>query len=259
MRMRPIQLYLMAHWSPKTLDLESKIPIKFPLLEHILWWENPLNLLKGCPFHCDPQWVHVSTDASNLGWGAHCLGRHVSGKWQDVDRENGAKAIHLALKSLSGLLQDKNVMVHSDNSTVVAYINREGGTRSPTLCFLTWEILLWCVEHNVALRCCHIPGRSNHIAVSVDAMAFSWTGMFLYAFPPFSLIPSVIQKWGVSKGCTLILLAPVWTQSPWYPDLLQVKKAGPLILRKRIDLLRQPHNRKVFPGVQQLELAAWLL
>ena len=55
-------------------------------------------------------------------------------------------------------------MITTDNSTVVSYINKQGGTRSPTLLRLTVELLLWLEAQNIKVRARHIPGCLNMIA-----------------------------------------------------------------------------------------------
>ena len=56
------------------------------------------------------------------------------------------------------------MLVATDNTTVVAYINKEGGMKSGSLCALLWRILSWCTRQQVTLRARHIPGRLNVIA-----------------------------------------------------------------------------------------------
>ena len=54
------------------------------------------------------------------------------------------KAVFLSLKEFQDLCVDKIVLVATDNTTAVAYINKEGGMRSGPLCALLWRILTWC-------------------------------------------------------------------------------------------------------------------
>ena len=67
------------------------------------------------------------------------------------------EAIHLTvlhwLKQLTGL----TVLVTSDNSMVVSYINKQGGTRSISLCRQTKRLLFMCQNSKIVLRGCHIP------------------------------------------------------------------------------------------------------
>ena len=53
----------------------------------------------------------------------------------------------LALKEFRNLCSDKIVLVATDNTTVVSYINKEGGMKSGTLCALLWRILTWCTRN----------------------------------------------------------------------------------------------------------------
>ena len=34
----------------------------------------------------------------------------------------------------------------------------------PNLCIEVWEILDWCLEHDIVIRVCHIPGKFNILA-----------------------------------------------------------------------------------------------
>ena len=49
----------------------------------------------------------------------------------------------------------KIVLVETDNTTVVSYINREGGMRSVPLCALLRRILTWCARNQVTLKARH--------------------------------------------------------------------------------------------------------
>ena len=74
------------------------------------------------------------------------------------------KAVFLALKEFQNLCSGKTVLVATDNTTVVAYVNKEGGIRLGPLCALLWRILTWCAKKQVTLKARHIPGRLNVIA-----------------------------------------------------------------------------------------------
>ena len=64
------------------------------------------------------------------------------------------KAVFLALQSFKDQCQNQTVLVATDNSTVVAYINKQGGTHSVEMCALLRKIMTWC----------HIPGCLNVMA-----------------------------------------------------------------------------------------------
>ena len=111
----------------------------------------------------------IFTDASNLGWGAHMGDSKISGTWTLIDRKLHInclvlKAVTCALQHWAPLLQGHQVMVATDNSTVVSYINKQGGTRSTPLLHLTVELFLWLESQDIIVRARHIPGCLNVIA-----------------------------------------------------------------------------------------------
>ena len=58
----------------------------------------------------------------------------------------------------------QTVLVATDNSTVVAYINKQGGTHSAEMCALLWKIMTWCHHYHITLKARHIPGCLNVMA-----------------------------------------------------------------------------------------------
>ena len=55
-----------------------------------------------------------------------------------------------------------------DNATIVAYINRQGGTKSLSLCMIAEQILAWMVLNSIELINRFIPGRRNVMAHHLD-------------------------------------------------------------------------------------------
>ena len=166
--MRPIQWHLKRHWrAPESL--EKEIPVPRPLHSHLLWWTKKSNVLIGQPLHPLCHAIQIFTDASKEGWGAHLGDFTVSGTWSVRGSHLHVnflelKAVLLALKRFQHLVQGKVVLVATDNTTVVAYINKEGGMRSGSLCTLLWRLLCWCNLRQVVLKARHIPGCLNVIA-----------------------------------------------------------------------------------------------
>ena len=54
-------------------------------------------------------------------------------------------------------------MIATDNTTVVAYINKQVGTHSHTLLRLVVDLFLWLQTQDIAIRARHIPGCLNLI------------------------------------------------------------------------------------------------
>ena len=74
------------------------------------------------------------------------------------------KAVSLALRDFQDQCQNQTVLVATDNSTVVAYINKQGGTHSAEMCALLWKIMTWCHHYHITLKARHIPGCLNVMA-----------------------------------------------------------------------------------------------
>ena len=74
------------------------------------------------------------------------------------------KAVSLAVQSFKDQCQNQTVLVATDNSTVVAYINKQGGTHSAEMCALLWKIMTWCHHYHITLKARHIPGCLNVMA-----------------------------------------------------------------------------------------------
>ena len=174
LHMRPIQWHLKHHWRiPESL--EKVIPISSSLHPHLQWWLQEDNILTGQPLHPIKHALQIFTDASKEGWGAHLNEHTARGTWSLPESKLHInylklKAVFLALKEFQSLCADKIVLVATDNTTVVSYINKEGGMRSGTLCVLLWRILTWCTRNQVTLKARHIPGRLNVVADKLSCL-----------------------------------------------------------------------------------------
>ena len=168
LHMRPIQWHLKNNWRfPESLD--KVIPVPRSLHPHLRWWLEESNVLPGQPLHPLKHALQIFTDASKEGWGAHLDEHTARGTWSLPESKLyinhlELKAVFLALKEFQNFCCNKTVLIATDNTTVVAYINKEGGMKSGSLCALLWRILSWCTRKQVTLRARHIPGRLNVIA-----------------------------------------------------------------------------------------------
>lgn len=114
----------LARWNRESCQ-QIFIPVR--VWESLLWWTVPFNLSQGCALEF-PQEIAITTDATLLGWGAHCQGLKVQGCWKRqchlLSNPLVLQAIVLGLKALQQLLQSQRVKVLSDNRTEVAYVTR---------------------------------------------------------------------------------------------------------------------------------------
>ena len=109
-----------------TLSAQSKT--------ELTWWiDNVLTASKPIS-HGNPD-LTLTTDASNLGWGAVCGDTSTGGFWSLEEQGNHInflelKAVLLGLKSRCGAFSEKHILLQSDNTTAVACINAMGCIKS---------------------------------------------------------------------------------------------------------------------------------
>ena len=153
LQMRPFQFHLKEHWRyPQSLECPA----------HLDWWQNPANVMRGADLHPKDHSTQLFTDTSNKGWDAHLDQSSTKGLWSDREKRLHInvlelKAVSLALRSFKDQCQHQTVLVATDKSTVVAYINKQGGTHSAEMCALL------CISH-ITLKARHIPGCLNVMA-----------------------------------------------------------------------------------------------
>ena len=117
--------------------------------------------------------IHLTSDASGLGWGASDGVTHIGGRWNTAEAIRAAGneinylemlAAFFALKAFCRDMHNKHVKLSVDNTTAVAYINHMGGSKSHAcneLAKLIWD---WCIHKNIWVSVVHLPGVQNTIA-----------------------------------------------------------------------------------------------
>ncbi|KAI2665262.1 ORF V: Enzymatic polyprotein [Labeo rohita] len=116
----------------------------------------------GAPCRC----VTLTTDASLTGWGAVMSGHTARGLWSGHQLTWHINCLEMmavfqALKHFLPDLRDHHVLVRTDNTAVVSYINHQGGLRSRPLYKLAHQILVWSQGKLLSLRAVYLPGYLN--------------------------------------------------------------------------------------------------
>ncbi len=78
-------------------------------------------------------------------------------------------AVWLALRRFKTLLHERHVLVRTDNTATVAYINHRGGLRSRRMSQLARH-LLWSQKHLRSLRAVHVPDELNRAADELSSL-----------------------------------------------------------------------------------------
>lgn len=92
-----------------------------------------------------------------------------------------------------------------------------------------------------------------------EALAIHAFSLNFYAFPPFSVVPTVLNKLK-SEGARGVCMLPDWPAQAWYPTALQLLKQKPVYLKARKDLIQLPsHPKETHPNWHKLNLLVFLL
>ena len=321
LHLHPLQMCLLSVWKPHILPLDHPISINGMIRSHLQWWISPIRFETGTSIHPPDPEFFLYTDASHYGWGAHLEPTTLSfhGHWTENQSQLHINmlemmAIRLALKQAKTFIHHSCLMISTDNTTVVSYINKQGGTHSSNLCVEVWKILNWCLEQDIVIRVRHIPGKFNILAdrlsrlnkpiktewaldqtvansvfqmlnfpnvdlfatrfnhrlplyvspvqdykaLAIDALSMDWNHLHAYAFPPFILIPAVLEKIRQHQ-CRIVLIAPFWPQQQWFSELLLLLVSAPIRLPLIPRLLTQSKGRFVHQNLPILDLHAWEL
>ena len=92
-------------------------------------------------------------------------------------------------------------------------------------------------------------------AEAIDAFALDWKGTFIYAFPPFSLVSSVVRK-TIADEAEVLLVAPVWVTQNWYTAVLELLIDHPMIIKVKQNTLKIQGSNKIHPLANLLHLMA---
>ena len=93
----------------------------------------------------------------------------MSGVWSDQEKLLHInllemKVLFLGLQSFGEDVIGHHVTAMCDNSTVVAYVNKQGGTVSRALCLLASRLLRWMESLDIHLNARYLPGQANVVA-----------------------------------------------------------------------------------------------
>ena len=159
-------------WKPHILPLDHQVTINCMIKSHLKWWMDTNRFVQGMPIHPPDPNVFLYTDASQCGWEAHLEPMSLSfhGRWSEDQSQLHINMLEIMaicfalIRALKKYIHHSSVMFSTDNTTVVSYIKKQGGTHSPNLCVEVWKILHWCLKHHIVIRIRHIPGKFNVLA-----------------------------------------------------------------------------------------------
>ena len=169
--MRSLQFVLRRSWDQ--VDQSVLVQWTPEVRSNLEWWLDRARLELVIPLDQVSPQFDLWSDASDVGWGAH-LGEEVtSGLWsqEEVELSVNARellAIERTLLFFAPQIVDCTVAVFADNSTSIAYLRNQGGTRSQLLNSISQQILRWAESLLVVLTPQFILGCHNVMADSLS-------------------------------------------------------------------------------------------
>ena len=167
---RELQIHLNLHWKDRN-NIHVQIPVTPNIQKALRWWTYPENVMSGTPLRPPPHTVELWSDASTTGFGGYIQEGNThrgdfAGSWSPSQAKNHINylellSVDILLKHFEHIVTNQSVLCHIDNISALTYINKKGGSRSPTLQSLCSQLLLWCHQRNIVLRAVHIKGTLN--------------------------------------------------------------------------------------------------
>ena len=140
------------------------------------WWLQSGTSLPARPLYSFSPDFTIYSDSSTSGWGGWSTkGDSTYGFWSSHEL-----TFHINILEFLSVLflcqcflrhsSNCSVLIRSDNTSVVSYINKQGGTCSARLCQLAISLWKFCIKRNIRIKASHIPGVQNGFADTLSRM-----------------------------------------------------------------------------------------
>ena len=182
LRMRSLQFTLLRPWDQ--VDQTALVLWTPEIRADLEWWLDRERLVLGVALDQVSHQLDLWSDASDVGWEAHLAEEVVSGHWAPEELDFSIKArellvIERALQCFAPQIRNSSVAIFADNSTAIAYLRNQEGTRSLLLNSIAQRILRWSETLLVQLTPQFIMGRHNVLADSLSrpnqVLGSEWT------------------------------------------------------------------------------------
>ncbi len=164
--MRPLEWWLKTRGFSLRGNPLRMIKVTRRCLRALDMWRQPWFLSQGPVLGAPCRRVTLATDVSLTGCGAVMSGHSARGLWSGCHLTWHINCLEMlavfrALKHFLPDLRDCHVLVRTDNTAVISYINHQECLRSRPLYRLAHQILGWSQDKLLSLRAVHIPGHLN--------------------------------------------------------------------------------------------------
>ena len=130
------------------------------------WWIHNLSEWNGRAVQTPDPTLVIETDALKKGWGAFCRGIMTGGCWNTQKAEFHINSLEMmaaffAIKAFAKDCRQISILLLTDNISVVAHVNKMGGTKSTLLTSQVKDLWAWCLQREITVTAQYLPGLEN--------------------------------------------------------------------------------------------------
>lgn len=234
----PARLYLHALQSAVVRARASRQPVRLTAEAwmELDFWRHEVVRFSGTTTLSPEPTLHLHTDSSSYGWGAVAYrqdepARTARGYWATTrwaHEHINVKEILAVERALVALdLRQTSVLVHTDNTVTLAYINKWMGRRA-AMTHAARRLFDTCQERGLTLSAVHVPGEENTLPDRLSRLVDrnDWL-----AAP--EILDAVERRWGRLTFDRFASAASRLPGRPYNSQFYDVGTAG-------VDALRQP-------------------
>ena len=197
--MRPVQLHLLHYWrpdkrSPSHNTSKQTLGKSFELVAK----QGQSIVGKTIPSATKYESIDNRCLKTRLwrSFGKPDLSGHLVSTTEDIayklPRVGGSISISPTFPSSVERPECTHNFIRSDNTTVVQYINKQGGTRSPRLCYQAWDLWKMAIKNRIMLTAAHLSGTQNILADDLSRLQIRPTEWILNN----AVVSEIFHLWG---------------------------------------------------------------
>ena len=162
-----------AYFISQNFKWDHKIILSESAIRDLQWWLDCPISLPTRPLSPFVQDITIITDSSETGWGGVLDDQEAYGFWSDSEsllhiNTLETQAIYFVCLSLLRNVSNASILIKSDSTTAIAYINNLGGVRSEEIFSVISELYDFCIKRNLRIQASHIRGCLNSHADSLS-------------------------------------------------------------------------------------------
>ena len=169
----------------KGFSYSTKVPKTKSAIKDLEWWASPREFLPAKTLYSFSPDFTVFTDSSKTGWGGWSSdGAETHGFWSLSEQELHINILELdtvffIFQSFYKNYSNCSILIRSDNTTVISYINKQGGSCSARMCTIALNLWSFCISRNIMINALYISSIKNKKADALSRMRCNDHSYFL--------------------------------------------------------------------------------